>query len=274
MRLDIVLFSYGEARAQTLDAMLEELEYARERKIKVNYHRVHDDALISRSRSKALSDFLSGWDGKTKKFRPESERGEVTVQVDHDVEWTPGEIVDLATRALEKQACVGGFYSTRAKGLGIAGRLKDERVQLFIGEDKFFEAEYLPGGFTAFPRVVAQEVLDFGKVMARLLDEPGVEIGRLVPGYERRIIDGALHECIYWDWTKFYPFFSCIQIPSAMQPGSWEALSEDWSFSHRARLANPDRKQWLRAKPVLAHWGSHPFLVADAGQKAPGRLVR
>ena len=239
LKICIALFSYGGIEGMTFDSLQNELLWAKDQKLSVLFSRVHGDALISRSRSKALSSFLEKTDAN------------VFFMLDHDVEWTTGQIVATCAKAHERQAIVGGFYSCRGFGMGMSGRLKSEQVTVKIGADALHDAEYIGGGFTAIPRQVAEEVLKAGKRAARegQTDFAATET------------DLALHECLYTDGSKFYDFFRPIVVPSTMQEGAFEYLSEDWSWSHRARQANPNRPQYLWSKPVLRHWGTYGYMM-------------
>lgn len=252
MKIHLCLFSYGGADAGTLDALMAELRLAEQKKVKTDYHRIHDDALISRSRSKAMSDFLRG-------------DAEVFFMLDHDIQWEPGMVVSTCDRAKEKKAIVGGMYAMRGKHAGCAGRLKGERVRIVPGKDEFHEAEYVPGGFTAIPRAVVEETL-------RACHAAG-EMGHLDDSSESHAM--RVRECLYNDGSPFYDFFRPITVPSSFASGKHEYLSEDWSFVWRARRASPERRMWLWSQPILAHWGRHPFLMTEAGQGfAPASLVR
>ena len=251
MKPFIALFSYAGIHHQTFDALLAELQSMREKKVKHHLAHVADDALISRSRSKAMSDFL----------RTDCD---VFAMVDHDLQWKPGDLLALLDQAALKRAAVAGFYATRAKRAGYAGRLKQERAQVTIGKDELHEAEFLPGGFTAIPRRVVEAVLASGQDAAKTLNSDVDSDPQHVATLHQR----ELRECFYFDGTPFWPFFTCLQVPSTLVPGKWEFLSEDWSFSLRATLAGL-QPQFLWAKPILAHFGEHPYMMAESTHAAP-----
>lgn len=258
LRLAVAWYSYGGLEGACVDSMMQELQLAAAAKIDVRYSRIGDDALISRSRSKAMSDFLAT-------------DASVFVQIDHDLSWAPGDLLHLAQVALEKDAIVGGLYSMRGKKQGFAGRpliaRPEDGVNINLGTDSFIEAEYVAGGFTAIPRSVVEEVLKAGLAAAE-------ELSMGAPSNRGRDPEGEeLTECVYTDGSRFHDYYRPIVVPSRLFPGSAEYLSEDWSFSWRATQANPRRKQWFWAKPILQHWGKYGYNMVEA-QAPASRVVR
>lgn len=237
----LALFSYGGLEAQTFDSLQSELFHARDTNQTLLYSRVHGDALISRSRSKALSAFLEKTDCN------------VFFMLDHDVEWEMGMVLETCQKAHERQAIVGGFYSCRGIGMGMSSRLKSEKATVKMGADELHDAEYIGGGFVAIPRQVAEEVLSYG-LRARDVAEHGGDVNRST-------LNAVLTSCIYTDGTEFYDFFRPIVVPSTMTEGAHEYLSEDWAFNWRARQANQNRPQYLWSKPVLRHWGTWGYMM-------------
>lgn len=257
MKIYIAMFSYGGVHPCTARALRQEVLLLTAKKVQFEDHDVYDDALISRSRSRAMSDFL----------RTDTD---VMFSIDHDIEWSPGELLATADMAHLKKSIVGGMYSMRGRHQGCAGRLKAEKVTIHIGRDVLHEAEFVPGGFTAIPRVVVEEVLKAGEIPAQALSAEGV------PGsYAADFADAgaAIVECL--DYIAFYDFFRCATVPSELIPGKMEYLSEDFAFCWRARQANPGRKQYLWSKPDLVHHGAYGFRMAEAAQPvAPVSLVK
>ncbi len=228
MRAAIALFSYGGVEGQTIDCILSELFHAQEEKLPMLYSQVHGDALISRSRSKVLSAFLAS-------------DLDVLAMVDHDLQWNPGDLLELCKRAHEKKCIVGGMYSSRAEGMGFSGRLMRD-TDIRFGTDTFVDAQYVGGGFTAFPKVVVEEILKNG-------------------GPDQGDPNLRITECAYLDGTKFFDFARCVVVHNK-ELGVSEFLSEDWSTTYRARRANPSRQILYWAKPVLLHWGRQAFSMA------------
>lgn len=249
----INIFGYKSVAPATSYALLREMRQMDQLGINFLFNAVEGDALISRSRSKALSLFL------------ETKDLDVCVMIDHDIVWEPGAIAALALKAHERKSCVAGLYSCRGRGNGFASRLMGENVVLKTQEDKLHDAEYLATGFLAIPRVVAEEVLKAGKIAALGLTNGSAE-------FDGRAADEcnmALNPCLYLDGSTFYGFFRCIEVPSTVKgrENMYEYLSEDWSFSYRCRQANPNRPLFIWTLPWLEHLGVHGFTVLDAGKK-------
>lgn len=256
MKLYLAPFSYGGMHPCTVESLIAEVRLLDQKKVPITLKQVHDDALISRSRSRAMTEFLKS-------------DCDVMFMVDHDIEWNAGDLLATADMAHLKKSIVGGMYSMRGKNQGCAGRLKGEKVTVHIGKDQLHEAEFVPGGFTAIPRVVVEEVLKAGLEATELMRHSDVTS----TGDGVGVAAQAVTECL--DYVPFYDFFRCVTVASEMIPGKMEYLSEDWAFGARARWANPQRKQYLWSEPVLTHHGAYGYAMAEAAQPvAPASLVK
>jgi len=264
----LCLFSYGGVRGQTAWALQQEMRYMDRVGVNFVLQTVDDDALISRSRSKALSAFHA------------NPALNVCVMVDHDLEWEPGELLALAVKAKMQQSCVSGIYSARAIGRGMSSRPKDEKVTISAMTDQLVEAEYLGAGFLAIPRLVVDEVLRSGK------ESLGILKGLSTPDLRAKadlplLANLALHASLYAGKMPSYDFFRPICVPrtiteAVLRPDlpsvadvPYEYLSEDWAFSYRCRQANPDRPLYLWSFPWLKHWGDYGFTMQTAFMPAP-----
>ncbi len=256
----ICLFTYGGIEAKTMQCIQDELEKIQQTVgAKAVLFNVHGDALISRSRSKALSVFLES-------------KHDVCFMVDHDIEWVPGALLQTAVRAAARQCLVGGLYPCRGIGRGLATRMKSNMTKFKTGDDLLLDAEYLATGFIAIPRVVAEEVLKYG-----LAVDPRGEAEANVTGeaYERAL-SSQLHHCLYNDGTAFFDFFRPICVKRTVQAVSarldlppYEYLSEDWAFCYRARAANANRPIYAWTAPWLVHHGSYGYTLFDAYKAQP-----
>lgn len=239
----ICLFSYGGIDPNTLRTMQDELNLLHKGGVRHTFFNIHGDALVSRSRSKALSEFLAT-------------DLDVCFMADHDIQWTPGALFLTAQKAAQRGAMVGGLYPCRGMNRGLSSRMRSTEVAFKAGEDKLLDAEYLATGFLAIPRVVAQETLEHGLRVDQLAQH-------------------RLHHCLYSDGTGFYDFFRplcvrrTVQVVSAKVLPPYEYLSEDWAFSCRARAANPDRPIYAWTAPWLVHHGSYGYTLLDAYRERP-----
>lgn len=244
MKLYLAPFSYGGMNPHTVESLIAEVRLLDQKKVPITLKQVHDDALISRSRSRAMTEFLKS-------------DCDVMFMVDHDIEWNAGDLLATADMAHLKKSIVGGMYSMRGKNQGCASRLKGEKVTVHIGRDTLHEADSVAGGFVAIPRVVVDEVLKAGTAAAAALQHADANMGM-------ETANRVIAECL--DYVPFYDFFRCVTVASVLSPNEHEMASEDWSFCLRARWANPERKQYLWSKPVLVHHGTYGFVMAEAAQ--------
>ena len=252
----ICAFGYGGIQSETLTSLLEETLVLNKCKVTWELNPVHGDALISRSRSKALSKFLAT-------------SHDVCFMVDHDLQWTPGALMMIAQKAAERQAMVGGLYPCRGIGRGLSSRMKNNTVTFKAGDDLLLDAVYLATGFIAIPRVVAEEVLKHGQdAFNEFHRDESSDV----------TMHAMLSECIYGDGTSFHDFFRpiCVQRTVAVVRDAkneavapYEYLSEDWAFSWRARFANPNRPIYAWTAPWLIHHGGYGYTLFDAYRAKP-----
>ena len=134
----LALFAYAEVTPLTVDSLIRDLPRFRD----LIYHRQSRDALISRSRSAATSEFLRS-------------EAQVMVMIDHDISWEPGDLEHLVEKVMETQSVVSGVYSKRGFGNGVAVRF-GEAGDHKLGEDRLVRGEYLSTGFFGIHRKVVQ----------------------------------------------------------------------------------------------------------------------
>jgi len=112
-----------------------------------------NDALISRTRSVVLSQFLDRSDA------------DVLLWVDADITWHgprpdyDGDLVRLARSAYECEGVVGGLYSKRAFGEGYAS-MHVSRETFTTGTDRLLDADRIGTGFMAIHRNGLQKISD------------------------------------------------------------------------------------------------------------------
>lgn len=245
------IFSYGGVCEGTLDCILGELSYASQHKLDTAYHRISGDALISRSRSRALGKFMES-------------KADVMVMVDHDIQWRPGDAAHIAKVAVEKGALVGGLYCKRAIGKGWSSRVPVSGAIEF-GTPGLIETPALATGFLAIPRTVVERIDDLldvngEKWQAAFKDAIEAKEYKLVSELQDAsvapIADGAYRTVDF----KYKDYFRCIRA-TGMAPGIYQFLSEDWSFSVRAVFCG--LKSYISTYPLLTHIGDYSYRIPD-----------
>ena len=226
-RIYFCLFGYGGLAEETIDCLIGALIETSRSGCSLKFTRAVGDALISRSRSKAMSAFLDS-------------DAHVLFTVDHDIVFPPEALVGLCRLALDANGIVSGLYANRGDGQGISARLSEgEEIQL--GSNKLVQAVYAPAGFTAYPMAVVEGMLRrFGP------DSHSIEP------------DLRLSLCRYLDGSTFYDFFRPFVVRNEVH-GCNEYLSEDWAVCARARAAGFNSYVW--PKPTLIHMGRRGYKV-------------
>jgi hypothetical protein len=138
----VALFAYAGVSPATLDCLIRDLP----RLSNLTYHRESADALISRSRSVAASEFLRSG-------------ASILVMIDHDISWELGDLERLVQKVTETQAVVAGIYSKRGFGGGVAARF-GEAGDHAIGTDRLVGGRYLSTGFFGVHRKVIERMAE------------------------------------------------------------------------------------------------------------------
>jgi hypothetical protein len=136
----VAVFAYIGATPATLDCLIRDLP----RLPNLTYHRESKDALISRSRSAAASEFLQSG-------------AEILIMIDHDISWEPGDLERLAQKTAETRSVVAGIYSKRSFGSGVAVRFA-EPGEYTTGTDRLVRGRYLSTGFFGVHRRVVERL--------------------------------------------------------------------------------------------------------------------
>lgn len=245
------LFSYGGLEEVTIDCVLGELSRASAEHRMVAYHRISGDALIERSRSRALGKFMQS-------------DADCIVMIDHDMEWRPGDMLHVADAAVEQSSLVGGLYCKRAFGRGWSSRVPING-QVEFGKPGLIETPALATGFMAIPRKVVEGVqakLDITKPYFqnqwKLAFESGDhdQLKKLQDLSIAPIADGAYREIEF----EYHDYFRCIRADSSI-PGCYQFLSEDWAFAVRAGWCG--YKSYISTYPLLAHHGIYGYKIPD-----------
>ena len=192
---------------------------------------IREDALISRSRCRATKWFLDS--GK-----------DVWVQIDHDIEFDPADIIRMSELAHKHQATVCIPYPCRTVPPRPALRPKVEHLKALRMQTEGTEsaAELVPiqmfaSGCLAIPRGCLMSALD--------------ALGGSEVQMPYRI-----------DWCKDVRVdqFPTLWMPFAMDtmPGQMEYLSEDYAAAVRLSLAGVEHYSMLPKKQIN-HWGEYPY---------------
>jgi hypothetical protein len=218
----LALFAYADVKPDTVDCLLRDLRLWPN----IVYYRVSNDALISRSRSRAASDFL----------RAKRENvGDVLLMLDHDMKWAEGDLVYLAEKTLEAEGVVAGIYSKRDFGGGVAVRFATHG-KFNIGEDVLAPAQYVSTGFIGIHR----------KVLEKMAETMPLTIGNFWPFFLPIVADHGIDEdaCEYLseDWAFCarvhaleFPVYAALK-PRLVHVGEWAYRLIDSQAS-----APPDR---------------------------------
>lgn len=222
--LSIVLavFAYGGVSRQTHAAVIRELYEG----AAIGTADPGDDALISRARSRVATRFLY------------DSQADVLMMVDRDIEWAPGDLSEMCTKAHEHGAIIGGLYSNRDKKGGPTSRLTKlhDREVPAIGTDALYPAESLATGFLAISR----------KALTQMRE-------RLMPGRESSL---HVRMCTDDDGGPLIDFFR----PDSFYVGeTLRYVGEDFSFCARAKAASVPLYAWM--KPKLIHHGEVGFTL-------------
>jgi len=130
------LFAHAGVSAATHDCLIRELG----RFPSLICHRGSKDALISRSRCVAASEFVRS-------------DAALMIMIDHAISWKEGDLERLACQVLTTRAVVGGAHPGRSFDRGGTVRLRDD-AEHRLGEDRLVEAEYRSAGFLGIHREV------------------------------------------------------------------------------------------------------------------------
>lgn len=239
MHVFLTIFSYGGLADETHDAVIRELFLAAEKSIEISYNRVADDALISRSRSRALGKFLRS-------------SADVMFQLDHDIVFSPGALLDTCRKAWDANAVVAGLYSFRAFGRGHASRPAEGSIRFVAGGTRLVPADYLATGFMAIPRAVAEGTVEALKES----HDPDLKV---------RLCGADTGD---FTATDYYDTFRPIPVKDPLrEAGKYTYASEDWSWCARVKAAG--FLLFLYENPLLGHVGKHIFTVKD-GERHTG----
>lgn len=229
--MHVSLYAYGGVSAACLMSWIGlAATFARSDR-QTDLRAIREDALISRSRCRATKWFIDS--GK-----------DVWIQIDHDIEFNPDDIIRIAELAHQHQATVCIPYSCRSLPARPALRPIAEHLQALKHQLANAEcaAELVPirmfaSGCLAVPRKCLMSALSS-------LGGSGVQAPYKI------------------DWCKdvLVEEFPTLWMPFAFEtmPGQSEYLSEDYAAALRLSLCDVQHYAYKPTKQ-LNHWGEYPF---------------
>lgn len=229
--IHVSLYAYGGVSAACLMSWISMASTLATSPRIADIRTIREDALISRSRCRATKYFLdSGRD--------------VWLQVDHDIEFDPADLLRIADIAHETQATVCIPYSCRNLPPRPALRPKADHLdalRLQLAQDPA-APETVPitlfaSGCLAIPRNALTSTLE-------------------------RLADPSVPQPHRIDWCKDsqVPEFPTLWMPFATETKAdcLEYLSEDYAAAVRLSLCGVQHLAYKPAKP-LWHWGEYPY---------------
>lgn len=196
---------------------------------------IWNDALIGRSRSIMVSEFL-----KTD--------ADVMVIIDDDIVFEPSDFWKIIEGARDTKSVYGGAYVTRSTTPHLSSRKFPESTLVFEQGPARRPAEivYLATGFWAMHRDLVE--------------------GMIGKEYETAYGPAKIEEVQQGADRAFVPFFApyVVREPN----GQLHYLSEDWAFCNRARQLG--FKIWCDQSIILQHMGDYPYTVRDLQVTEPG----
>jgi len=188
------------------------------------YSIVRGDALIIRSRSRAVSNWY--------RFCPDED---VFLMIDDDVVFDIEHAERVVELAREKRTIAVGAYVVKDGGHLACRRLPGQDI-VFGPKSEPVEIKYPATGFMAVHRDVIE-------AMVQAIEPDGEPLFPLTG-----VDPGAM-----------YPFFDTFTVKN--EDGSYEYLSEDYAFGEQARRLG--FKVWLDPSVILFHMGTFPYNVHD-----------
>lgn len=196
---------------------------------------IWNDALIGRSRSIMVSEFL-----KTD--------ADVMVVIDDDIVFEPADFWKIIEGARHTRSVYGGAYVTRSTTPHLSSRKFPDTALTFAQGPSRRPAEiiYLATGFWAMHRDLVESMVD--------------------AEYQTAYGPAKMEQCQQGADRLFYPFFAPFTVRE--DNGDLHYLSEDWAFCNRARQLG--HKIWCDQSIILQHMGDYPYTVADLKITEPG----
>lgn len=226
----VTCYAYGGMASAVLNSWIDLASYFSRNKRLATLRTIREDALISRSRSRATAFFL---DDKLK--------ADVWIQLDHDIQFSVDDLMAIADLSHKHQACVCIPYSCRSLPPRPALRAKADAVPL-IEEPSLTPITMFASGAVAIPRQALVDALD-------LLSKEDVPHPYRIEWCDDELT--SKHGAGKFP-TLWLPFVMDVQGKGK------DYLSEDYAAS--ARLAITGIPQYAYTpKTPLQHWGEFNY---------------
>lgn len=223
VRGTILLCAWRDMKIETAESLLQL------RDLGWGYAIVRGDALIARSRARAVSNWY--------KNCPDED---AFLMIDDDVVFTAEHAASVLALAREKRSIAVGAYVVKDGGHLACRRFPGQEIT--FGPDVApVEIEYPATGFMA----VHRDVID---AMVAAKNPDGSDV---------------FPYCDAFGLSPMWPFFDtfCKKWNEGEENERWEYLSEDYAFGEQARRLG--FKVWLDPSVILFHLGTFPYNVYD-----------
>lgn len=220
MHISFHAFCYGGQLPEATISLISELQQISIAGADLSLQIVSDDPLVCRARSIALS-------------RAISDEADVCFMVDRDISWTPGDVLAICQKALEKNAVIAGAYMRRDRVGPALQLLEPGPLKISTGGDRLIPVEWAGTGFMAIPTKIATAMIAIAEKLNL------VRCG--TPLANSQVI-------------HFYNFFETA-IDTTTTPAGF--IGEDVLFCRRAREAGSAIFVW--EKPKLLHFATLPL---------------
>ena len=250
--MTLICFSYSGLIPRTHECMIQEVMYAVQRGITLQYNGLAGGAHLCKSRSHALTQWWKTQDTLS------------SIMIDHDMEWTPGDAIETARLAYAHQSIVGGLYAKKQFGGGHTCCQTSGEATFQIGGSTHnaVHCDRIGTGFLGVSRVALDKIWDE-------LNWDGEKFqDRLLKAYHAKdlrymhLLDQLSISMCCGDPVEGKPkdpedadWFRCMRIWNST--GGAVHISEDFSFCERARFAGV--RPMINLKPWLIHHGNYGF---------------
>ena len=209
LRVAVALHAYGGVYPGTVKSIAAEMaeQVRRNDGVELYWAEPESDALLSRCRSKLVTQAVA-------------QGVDVLVWLDRDIDWTPGDVSDLAKRCAEVKGTLGGAFpyrseSMRGKHFPVRS-LPGQSLNVHPGHDEIHEVEFVSGGFVAF------WVPALAEMVKRLEGHPNADLR----------VSKCAGGGVSWFWDVCRPV--AIPYSPPREDGWLNYQSDDWCLMWRS----------------------------------------